>query len=216
VRPRILAFGIFAGMLATGLIGSTSVATPVTSPRDAPVRCYDQLVQDTGLSNVSDKYEAKYRVYDSRAADDFVLTTSCRIRSVDVIGTFFDGIGPAESEQVTFSVDDGGTPGAKIANQRVIGTYDVGGGSFHLMLHRPVVLAPGTYWLSVLANMIFDESGQWGWNSLDHQVGALPVWKNPLDGFETGCTTYQPLFSCVGGEAKDYLGLAFALNSSRR
>jgi hypothetical protein len=193
---------------ATAAVASTGGAAAT------PTRCYSQLSLDTGVSNVSDKYEPVFHAYDNRAADDFVLTKPCRVRSIDVIGTFYDGIGPAESEQVRLSYDNGGTPGATIASQRVIGTYVFGGGSFHLVLHRPIRLPLGTYWLSVRANVIFEQSGQWGWNSIDHRVGALPVWKNPLDGYQTGCTTYQPLHVCLGQDPDFSLGLGFAINST--
>ena len=34
---------------------------------------------------------------------------------------------------------------------------------FHIVLPTPLTLAPGTYWVSVQANMDFPVGGEWGW-----------------------------------------------------
>src|SRR5438093_1850288 len=64
------------------------------------------------------------------------------------------------------------------------------GGNFTIPLPTSLVLAPGTYWVSVQANMDFTPFGEWGW--LDRAVtsNSAAVWQNPGGGFGTACTTW--------------------------
>ena len=176
----------------------------------AAASCADQLSQDDGISNVSQNFEAQFDQYDSRAADDFRLTETCTIQEVDVIGTFFNGIGPAASVDIRFYVDDAGTPGARRAH-RPHQDYTAAQftGNLKVVLSSPVRLRAGTYWISVRANMDFDSAGEWGWNTRAPGNGAVAKWKNAGDGFNTGCRTYQDLPTCYPADQGP--DLAFAL-----
>ena len=51
--------------------------------------------------------------------------------------------------------------------------------------------------------------GEWGWNTNNTVAGKASLWKNPGNGFATGCTTYNTTTTCIpAGEGGDY---AFAL-----
>src|SRR5690554_6889550 len=62
-------------------------------------------------------------------------------------------------------------------------------GELTITLSSPVILDPGTWWLSVVVDLGFD-GGQWYWSSRTVQTGFAAVWQNPGDGFLTGCTTW--------------------------
>ena len=98
-----------------------------------------------------------------------------------------------------------------ITRQTAVGSGS--NGTYHVPLHRPVRLEPGTYWLSVRANMSFSV-GQWGWEVVSQATGSVASWKNPGDGFGTGCTTYTDMQTCFGGSAPgpDFM---FSVNRTR-
>jgi len=72
-----------------------------------------------------------------------------------------------------------------------------GSGSFLITLPEAVKLKPGRYWLSVQVNMDYLTSGGWSWEWRTSQNGKPAVWKNPGDGFDTGCTGYRPEAECI-------------------
>ena len=63
---------------------------------------------------------------------------------------------------------------------------------------------PGTYWVSVQANMDFALGGEWGWETSTVTNGSPAAWQNPGDGFGTGCTSWGVEIVCVpvGGPDK--------------
>jgi len=59
------------------------------------------------------------------------------------------------------------------------------------------MLAPGTYWVSVVANMDFSTGGEWGWNSRTATSNNPAVWQNPGGGFGM-CESWTPNATCIG------------------
>ena len=107
-------------------------------PTSPPARtCARQDDNDNGVGVISQNFEADFDNYDSRGADDFTLKRSCTVSEVDVNGAYFTGIGPAVSLHVTFYRDNGGTPGARVANQNDLDYRDPSGlGNFKIPLGR--------------------------------------------------------------------------------
>jgi hypothetical protein len=218
-----LTFAAAVAVAVAALVAQTAAAqdpegVPLPgSPASAPVHvdsaaksCSEQLAGDTGRAVVSQNFEPEFNVYDNRGADDFTLLRRCTIATVEVIGTYFDGIGGADSVDVKFYADGGGTPGALLEHRKNLGYSDpTGTGSFTIPLAVPVPLKAGTYWVSVRANIDFSTRGQWGWSTVGMAKGSHAKWKNPGDGFGTGCVTYGDLKTCVPvDEGPDF---AFAL-----
>jgi hypothetical protein len=178
---------------------------------------YDQNDLIQGNAVVSENFsERKYAIYDVQGADDFTVPsgTQWTVQEVDVTGTYFSGIGPAKSENVSFYESVAGRPGALIHRySRVVGADD-GTGSFVIDLGRGVELAEGHYWVSVQVNMSFDCCGEWGWETRVPQHGKPAMWQNPGGGFQTGCTTYRALSMCLGeGYGQDFM---FALRGKKQ
>lgn len=167
---------------------------------------YNQNSNDGGTGVDSQMFESTYAAYDDQGADDFVVpaNTKWKVKEVDVTGVFFNGSGPATSENVYFYHDKGGLPGKLVASAlNVAGTAN--GGSFAIKLPTAVKLKGGlsgkTYWVSVQANCNFSKSpacGEWGWEVNSVQHNNLSAWQNPGGGFGTPCTTWGTTESCIG------------------
>jgi hypothetical protein len=63
-------------------------------------------------------------------------------------------------------------------------------GNFSIPLPTSLVLAAGTYWVSVQANMNFSPFGEWGWLDRTVTSNSGAAWQNPNGGFATACTMY--------------------------
>jgi hypothetical protein len=58
-------------------------------------------------------------------------------------------------------------------------------------------VTPGTDWISVEARQDFDPNGQWFWHNRTVQSNAGAAWRNPGDGYGTGCITCNRRNRCM-------------------
>ncbi|MCH7679540.1 hypothetical protein IID10_09260 [candidate division KSB1 bacterium] len=137
-----------------------------------------------------------FDIYDARAADDFLVPDGFlwSVKTVKVFGTF-DNVMPdvVQSLDVVFIADEGGLPGALVrgCSYKDILPEDINDPSFIINLPKPCRLTPGTYWMSVRANMLFLPDGQWFWNERTVQTLSPFVLENPGNAFGTGCITFS-------------------------
>lgn len=148
--------------------------------------------------------------FDTRAADDFLVPDGFLwlIDTVKVFGTF-DGAAPnnLQSLDVDFYKDEGGLPGDLVPTcvfDNIL-PVDIDDPSFMINLPTTCKLRPGTYWMSVRANMLFNPDGQWFWNERAVQTLNPFVWENPGNGFNTGCTSYSYAIDGCGPKFPDLL-----------
>lgn len=145
--------------------------------------------------------------FDSRAADDFNIPVPAgwNIQTLRAIGFYSGGPGPVQSLNVVFFADAAGLPGDVIpgCEYRNIPPTNINDPDFVINLPVACELLPGTYWVSVEANMPFIPNGQWFWFYQTVQTLNLFAWENPLDGFGDGCTAWTPGISCISGAAPD-------------
>jgi len=141
--------------------------------------------------------------YNAAGADDFVVPKKATwtVTEVDVSGLYFNGYGPATSENVTFYANSNNLPGKAVKG----GTFTNlkgkdSSGSFTISLGKKgVKLKSGTYWVSVVANCSFEGGcGEWGWDETTAIHGNNAVWQNPDGGFGVGCTTWTEVGTCIG------------------
>jgi hypothetical protein len=167
---------------------------------------YDQSNNDSGISTVSQNFESTFAAYDAQAADDFTVpaNTTWLIREVDVMGVYFNGSGPAISKNVYFYKDKKGLPGRLVAEYDFMPGYD-NSGSFVIRFSKSLKLKAGKYWLSVVANMPFFMGGEWGWENQSTSEGSSAVWRNPGDGFATGCTNWTRETVCIPNGQGDHM-----------
>ncbi len=139
--------------------------------------------QDTFASQ---NFEGEYDAYDSMGAQSCTLISRrARIKGVYVVGTYFDGGGPARSESVIFWTGAAGLPGI-ILSKQTVEAPDPMTGEFDIPL-RPVTIrkaASPTFWFTVQINMDFGTHGQWSWWASQAPHGVPDVWENPGNGFE--------------------------------
>jgi subtilisin-like proprotein convertase family protein len=161
---------------------------------------YDQYGPPSSVTTGSQDFETALDANDDEGADDFVVPAGevWSIQEVDVAGAYFNGDGPTDYVIVSFFQDDAGSPGATACHYPYVGVGWDGDyeGSFYIGLPLPCVLGPGAYWVSVQARMNSSE-GQWGWRDRILQSNNASMWRNPGDGYGTGCTDFTTKTNCL-------------------
>ncbi len=178
---------------------------------------YDQMSSPGTNSLNSQNFETANDAFDNQGADDFIVPAgeTWNIESIDVLGIYFNGAGPATSVNVWFYNDQAGLPGSTEAEVlSIVPSAGVATGSFTITFTSPVAITEGHYWLSIQCNMDFAVGGQWGWT--EHpQFNLESAWTNPGGGFGTACTAswgYR-VTNCAVGTVPN-TDLAFRLNGT--
>jgi hypothetical protein len=179
----------------------TALATdpnPENNCKSKIVRCqhvftvvlYEQMANAGTNSITSQNYEAVFDSFDCQGADDFIIPGSSTdywiIATVEVLGTYYNGIGQANSVNVWFYNDSSGHPGSVAASViDIVPNAGIETGAFLITLQPTfITLVAGHYWLSVQCNMDFYSGGQWGWTE-QLQFNLESNWQNPGGGFLT-------------------------------
>jgi hypothetical protein len=192
---------------------TTSSGQAFSAPEGDSFVLYEQMSDPGSNSLTSQNFEAVFDSFDSQAADDFVIITyPWTISSVEVIGDYYNGSGPAASVNIWFYNDNNGLPGSTADSvMNIVPSGGISTGLFIIPFQPYITLPAGTYWLSVQCNMDLLVGGQWGWTE------QLPyfnpsVWRNPLGGFLTQCSNWgYRVTNCQVGTAP-YSDLSFRLN----
>ena len=183
-------------------------------PKKGGTVLVNQTTGGSDIGIISQNFESTYATYDSADADSFVVPKGKKWQVSEVVanGTYFNGSGPATSEDVTFYADKKGAPGKAVKGC----TYtDVKGkdasGAFTIKLKKACKLKAGTYWVSVVANLAFSAGGEWGWNDATDTGPAQADWENPAGGFGIGCTKWGVEQTCIAdgqanGKSYELLG----------
>jgi hypothetical protein len=172
---------------------------------------YSQNDQDAGIAVSSQDFGTE----SDQGADDFEVPggVTWTVKKMRVTGVYYNGYGPADSENVFFYRDSGGLPGTlKAEVDNVVGTDD--GGPFVIPTGgvRLKGGAGGTvFWVSVQINMSFLNGGQWAWETRKVQEGNPAAWRNPTGewGF---CRTWEVLHDCWQSAGPDFM---FALSGKQ-
>jgi len=158
---------------------------------------YDQN-DNAGANGVtSQNFEASFDAYDAMAADNFTVPAGSKwlVNQVSLTGSY-SATGGATTAHVTFYKNKANLPAAVVADYPAAVITTDSAGSFVITVPK-TTLKPGTYWVGVSANLDFAVGGQWYWTGRTLQAGVDAAWKNPGDGFGTGCTAYAPLATCI-------------------
>ena len=171
---------------------------PLPSSPDAVL--YDQINSPASFNVTSQDFETANNASDSFAADDFVVPAgqTWTVNQVEVVGSYFNGAGPAASVNIAFYANTGSNlPGSPVAGCSYLGAAYSGGANFNVTLPTACVLSSGTYWVSVQSRQDFAPAGQWGWNNRLAAANNGAAWQNPGNGFSTGCTTWGRKTTCL-------------------
>jgi uncharacterized repeat protein (TIGR01451 family) len=129
---------------------------------------------------------------------------------VVTVGTQSTGGVPASVDVAFYANSAGGgdpdLPGAVECSYP--GLIPIGTASLTLNLPAPCILTMGPHWVGIQVNQNFGGGGgQHFWSNRTAQTGSEGTWRNPGNGFATGCTTFMPQTVCgVGGSVNpDFL-----------
>lgn len=167
-------------------------------------------IDDSQNGYSSQIFEPANEAYNNELADDFVAPAGVgSICSVSLLGSFSAGGGFSldPDSQVILNVyaDDGGMPGTLLFTESFDPNAVVdGAGAIALPVTVAHSINPGeSYWVAVQAKLAFALGGQWYWNTSMTQIGQQFAWRNPGDGFGTGCTDWGNGMDCLGATEPD-------------
>ena len=190
-----------------------------TPPSGAPVLLYDQTAGTTTSGMNSQNY-GDFPTFANERGVDFVVPAGGWTIDFLFVDGFYTGTGSAPTLDVRFYNDDGGTvplslpidpsiPACSYPALSAGADYVDNAGQFDISLPTPCSLAAGKYWVSVVPNRDFNPGGlQWFWFGITTIVGSENAWRNPGDGFGSGCTSWSPGVTACGGTVPD---MAFQL-----
>lgn len=199
-----------ATLLRSAPESTQSISIP--APSGAAVILYDQTTNPSANGAPDQDFEAGFEIYDSEAADDFEVleTEGWTITQINTVGT----TGTAGGSTVDLTIHADSTivtegfnlPGAPVCSYTAIVPSD-SAGSFQISLPTSCVVGPGRYWVAIQTNQAFGTNGQHFWSNRTTQSNSPAVWRNPGDGFASGCTDWSPMTSCGvgGGTNPDFL-----------
>jgi len=167
---------------------------------------YNQAGNDSGLGSISQNFETSLNLFDAKAVDDFLAPAGgAHLRAVKVFGKYHNGTGPARDETVTLYLDNGGKPGT-VKKQFTVAGVENGTGSIYMHVPQPYppLIGGNRYWLAVQANLDFLSGGEWAWDNQTTSENLPAMWRNPLDGFATGCIAFMPESQCFARPRGDH------------
>ena len=171
------------------LSGALAALLVVPSGAGAAV-LYDQTGTAPAGYIASHDFSSPNDQYDAQGVDDFTLPAAgpWKIQAFDGVG--FSLFAPTTG-RVDIYADSGTSPGAVLFEQDGL-TLTGPGSSVSFALSDGPVLGPGSYWVSLQTS----DTTEWDWGYMSVQHGDPARWRNPGNGFATGCMAYQPLASC--------------------
>jgi hypothetical protein len=210
------AIGLAQAMEGPPVLGLPAPEGPAT-PTGTDV-LYAQFEGMVSTAVISQDFPVASNVLDAQAADDFSVPfgESWQINAIDAAyarggdGTYA-GVG---IHVFFFENGVGGQPGSLVAtalSQAYTSGFDSGMETVSIVLASPVTLPAGSYWLSLQADEPY--GGYWYWRGYRPQVGQGAMWRNPLDGYSSGCTTWTDLGGCFDTELDP--DLQFRLRGTR-
>jgi hypothetical protein len=180
-----------------GDVSSLDVTVPAQSqpsPNAPQVVLYDQYNNLATFRTFSDTFSDRPDL-NADLADDFVVPGGqiWSVQSIDADGAYLNFPGPANSWNVFIYADNAGLPGM-LVHSILNTTVTVSGTTFTVNLTPAVVLAAGTYWIEIQANMTLS-SQQWGWTDRTVQSNQGAAWQNPGGG-SGFCPTWTRKTTC--------------------
>jgi hypothetical protein len=150
------------------------------------------------------------QAYASEGADDFeiadadgwtVAEFNFDVGFVQESGDLYTG---TPNYNVHVYADAGGMPGdvSLCGGDDIPGTRltpDSNQGIIVVPMPQPCLLPVGHYWVSFSIILAIPPSGMWGFSGSPSEILDAAMWRNPGNGFGTGCTSWEPALGCLGG-----------------
>src|SRR5437867_3562677 len=174
-----------SGVQATGIL---------PGPKAPQVVLYDQYDNDLGNGIVSANRTDNSSL-SAEAADNFVVPggQTWTVTEVDIRSPA--GFPAPTSFAVNFYLDNGsGFPGTQVYTSS--GLAVTGNPDYIITLTVPAVLISGTYWVSAVGTI---SGSNWFWEGRSVTSNTFSTaWRNPGNGYGTGCTDWGRLTTCIG------------------
>ncbi len=192
-----------AGRASTHRAVASRPAQPPAAPNGGAVVLYNQLGTVTTSGALTAQYSSSSGApYDSEGADDFVVPAAgWRISTVEFAafpGNSTTGAYPTAAS-VRVYANAAGVPGT-VACSYPSATVVYNTSTQIATVNLPSVCdltTAGTYWISYQPIYDFGASGgDYYWLLSAPQAGLIGQWRNPGDGFSSGCTDWSPTTSC--------------------
>jgi hypothetical protein len=198
---------LFAAASVLALTAGGASAVSMGSLSGSPFQTSERatILWDQNSNYADDAIDSQnfgYPPSNDQGADDFVVPegTTWTVTEVDVSGQYFNGLGPATSENVIFYRNDKfGRPGKVLKTLKKLkgGGLGTSGANFAIALpNGGITLTAGHYWVSVIANLDFNKGGEWGWDLSSVLHGDQAMWRNPGGG--CCCVTWDTIENCIG------------------
>lgn len=208
-----------AGLASASLTIAPSASTLAAIPRHAsyplphPLRptgttvLYDQTA-DSEDGVPAQNLQASSDAFDAFAADDFAVTdvNGWTVSAFNFEVAFQDngqlvGAPDGATYDVTVYADNARSIGAAVCSySQLPGVYDASNTRLSVALPTSCVLPTGIYWLSL--QVVADAPPQAFWlnafsfNGIVTNFGNVAQWKNPGEGFASGCPDWTPISEC--------------------
>ncbi len=190
--------------------GANAAGTPSFLPlgEGGPVVLYDQTSNPGNNGAPAQNFEPAQDAFDNQAADDFEVTAPAGwlVSRVNFVITQPFGGTPDSVDVAIHANSPGGgdtdLPGAPICAYTGLAPNQTGApaSALNVELPTPCQLSPGRYWVSLIANQDFATDGQVFWSNRTVQSFSEGAWRNPGNGFGTGCINWGTQTGCgVGG-----------------
>jgi subtilisin family serine protease len=171
---------------------------------------YDQTATQTGFGRLAIYDLDGPETWAVQLADDFVVPFGeAWVLDRVVANGFFQVVGPdfVPPTRVFIYSDDDGSPGSAVASFSNVTPTRVGG-TLDIQLPATVTLQGGSrYWVSVQPEMDWNLA-RWFWFLLEDEVGEEHHYRNPGNGYQTGCIDWTPVSGCF---STDLVDLSFQL-----
>lgn len=162
----------------------------------------DQFDHPSGTGLVDTDFGSGYHAYDSEGADDFIVTDprGWDVSEVRTAGyKVFQGDPVIEFLRLGFHADLGGIPSG--VSSCVIGegnqnAFTDDDGSLRVVFLPVCHLEPGHWWLTQQVRIGFTGHPVHYWSTRTVGAGDEALWRQPGDGFATGCIDWTPLTLC--------------------
>ena len=179
---------------------SSTIGAPETQgsisppPEFTPIALWDQYNHAGTVVTLSATFTDSPAM-NSDLADDFVVPAGYAwwLRSIDVDGGYFNGLGPANSFNVFIYSDNDGFPGMQIYAGTNLNGWTQNGSTFTIHLSDICCepqFQPGRHWIEIQANMTAMCCGEWGWTDRTIVSVNPAVWRNP-SGFFGACQSWS-------------------------
>jgi hypothetical protein len=166
----------------------------------AQVQFYGPSNPSSGGTTAQD-FETAYDVYDAQGADDFIVPTgeTWYIDSLLIPGSYSATAATTSGVKFFIYDDNNGLPGTQIYGDTISTNLDGNGdGDLKVVFETPLVLSSGHYWLVANARKDYaNGGGQWYWQRDISNTGYPGLWRNPGNGFSTGCTSWTVMYECT-------------------